>query len=156
LEWRVFWAILAWMPIILLTFVLFGTLGVDDQGKIGISQTSWMLLPVTNMILAAMIGFFVGVLYLCRDSLSSGATLFLGLCAHVLLVIPLGEALDSFDVTGSRFDPNDVSLLSFLFLVVATPAVGSIAAFALHNLRDAFRLPPAEPDLPLPPQEIEA
>ena len=45
----------------------------------------------------------------------------------------------SYDALYNGIRPNQVTALPFLFFWVGTPLVGGVAAFALHNLRDAFR-----------------
>lgn len=150
LDTRATLLVMTWMPIILFSMMIIRSLRDDGRGMIRIAHTVWFVLPQTNMILAALIGFLVGGLYLCRDRASAALTLFIALMGHVLIAVCLGSAIGSFDPIRDGLDVNRVPVMLFSFLFIGTPIVGAVAAFALHNLRDAFSLPPILEESPNP------
>lgn len=107
--------------------------------------TKWLTLPQTNMILAAVLGFLVGGAYLCISRWSSAVTLFLAVVVHVMVMLLLDSSRLLSDPLYAGWDANRVDWISYLFFWLGTPMIGGIAAFALHNLRDAFQLPATKP-----------
>jgi len=130
-------------PIIMLNLVMIRSLNATEGGAIVLLNTEWLILPQTNMIVAALVGFVFGGVYLSANRQSAAGNVFLGLVLHVGGMILLDGILASYDpYSRMRYD-NQVSLLPFLFFWFGAPVVGGLAAFALHNLRDAFALEPA-------------
>jgi hypothetical protein len=131
--------------VLMLLLIGLRSLNQDLAPEFSLRDTRWLLLPQTNMLLAALLGFLVGGSYLCQDRYQAASALFIGLCLHVCLMLLLDALLAPYDPLNSDFNPNRVALLPFLFLWWGVPTVGAIAAFALHNLRDAFSLPEEVP-----------
>lgn len=139
---RLLGSIFLLMPIVLVSLVAIRTLNSQTStAEIALLNTEWLTLPQTNMILAALLGFVVGGAYLCESRFAAAVTLFLSASAHVIVMLLIDSTAASYDPFYDGINPNQVNFLPFVFFWIGTPAIGAIAAFALHNLRDAFSLP---------------
>lgn len=127
--------------VLMLLLIGLRSLDQDLWPTFSLQDTRWLLLPQTNMILAALLGFIVGGTYLCQHRYQASYTLFIALSLHVCLMLILDAMLSPYDPLNVEFNPNRIDFLPFVFLWWGVPSVGAIAAFALHNLRDAFQLP---------------
>ncbi|MFP4324021.1 MAG: hypothetical protein ACLFTK_16320 [Anaerolineales bacterium] len=112
-----------------------------------VPNTHWLVLARFNMAFATLYGLLVGLVGTSIQGRAAAAlTLWLAGSAHVLLLLPLEEVLVGYDPLYAGLNPNRVDLLSFIGLWLGTPLVGAAAAFALHNLRMAFSVPPPQRD----------
>jgi hypothetical protein len=60
----------------------------------------------------------------------------------VILMLLLDPVMAMYDPAHAGINPTQVQQVSFRFFWYGTPAVGAIAAYAMHNLRDAFEMQP--------------
>ncbi len=128
------------MSVLLLSLLVIRNLDSASRSDLSILDTRWLILPLTNMILAAMMGFFMGAGYFTRSPLMAGATVFLGAAVHVTVMLVLESYVSTFDAVEASTNLNNLPVLNFIFFWVGTPLVGAVAALALHNLRDAFSI----------------
>ena len=130
----------ALMSISLLSVVALRNTTAQGVNTLDLVDTQWLLLPQTNMIIAALLGFVIGGAYVCETREAAALTLFFASTAHVVAMLLVTPVVADFDALYVNFDPNRIGVLHFVFFWVGTPLTGAIAAFALHNLRDAFAL----------------
>ncbi|MBZ0305709.1 MAG: hypothetical protein K8I82_06540, partial [Anaerolineae bacterium] len=128
------------MSVLLLSLLVIRNLDSASRSDLSILNTRWLILPVTNMILAALMGFFIGGGYFTRSPFAAGATVFLGAAVHVTVMLVLESYVSTFDAVEASTDLNNLPVLNFIFFWAGTPVVGAVAALALHNLRDAFSI----------------
>jgi|GEM_PF-5755187 len=104
-------------------------------------NVNWLTLPQTNMIVIAFIGFGVGAAYNSPTRWHAAMTLFVVGMVQVMVMLLSDEMLAIYDPAYGGLDANRVNVPAFSFFWVGTPVIGAMAAFALHNLRDAFDTP---------------
>lgn len=128
------------MSVAVLCLLVIRNLDSASQSDLSILNTRWLIMPLPNMVVAALLGFFLGGGYFAHNRFAAGATVFLGAGVHVVVMLVLESYISTFDVVEESTDLNNIPLLSFIFFWLGTPLVGAIAALALHNLRDAFSM----------------
>lgn len=130
----------ALMSVSILFLLVVRNFETESRTTLTILDTKWLILPLTNMVVAAMVGFFIGMGYFAENRFAAAVTVFLGASVHVTLMLVLESYISTLDAANESTNLNNIPYLNFLFFWIGTPLVGGIAALALHNLRDAFMI----------------
>lgn len=131
---------LAMLSVSMLFLLVLRNFETENRPDLTVLDTKWLILPLTNMVFAALIGFFMGGGYFASSRFSAAVTMFLSAAVHVTLMLAMESYISTLDAVEEATNLNNIAYLNFIFFWVGTPVVGAIAALALHNLRDAFTI----------------
>jgi hypothetical protein len=136
---RTFSTAFALMSINLITLVLIRS-AREDVG-IQITASDWLTAPVPNMLLATSWGAAIGLAYRANNALAAAVTAFAAVICHLIIMLLLEVLITGYSLNPfyTGLDLRQPPLVRFTFFWGIAPVVGATAAFALHNLRDAFR-----------------
>lgn len=136
--------LLTTLPLLMLMFMatvlLLGSYNEQSGESFIISNTSWLTLPISSMLLMAIFGALVGLLPVNQDRTTATVGMYLAAVIYVTIALLLDAPVAMYDPLNIGIDPNNVTI-GFLFFYIGAPVIGALAAYAMQNLLQAYRNP---------------